>query len=72
MGFQDSLNGFFGYFGVEPPPPNLCFKSEKTAKLENKHVLFEYHQHPQLKLANKFGNLNSTIYFYFLRSSAAL
>ena len=34
-----------------------CVESEKTAKLEP--VLFVYRQLPQLKLANKFGNLNS-------------
>ena len=29
------------------------------AKLENEHVIYVYRQHPQLKLVNKFGSLNS-------------
>ena len=31
------------------------------AKVETGHVSFVYRQHPQLKLVNKFGNLNSNI-----------
>ena len=27
----------------------ICVESEKTAKLENEHVLLVYRQHPQMK-----------------------
>ena len=37
----------------------VVVESEKS-QLENVHVS-SYRQHPQLKLVNKFGNLNSII-----------
>ena len=37
----------------------MCVVSEKMAKLENEHVIFVYRQHPQFKLVNKFGHLNT-------------
>ena len=36
----------------------VCVESEKDSQLENVHVS-SYRQHPQLKLVDKFGNLNS-------------
>ena len=55
---------------------NVCFlsivfvESEKDSQLENEHVS-SYRQHPQLKLVNKFGNLNRSKLFksmYMIRS----
>ena len=37
---------------------NSFVESEEDSQLENVHVS-SYRQHPQLKLVNKFGNLNS-------------